>query len=81
MLNSDRVIMLCYFRCDCKSLGSRPILRKMTAALERVNKRIFKLRRRLHMDVRKIECSNRGLWRKANATPSEGYAAAFSPSA
>ena len=41
MLNSDRVIMLCYFRSDYKSLGSRPILRKMTADQERVNKRIF----------------------------------------
>ncbi len=40
MLNSDRVIMLCYFRSDYKSLGSRPILRKMTADQERVNKRI-----------------------------------------
>lgn len=61
MLNSDRVTMLCYFRSDYKSLGSRPIVRKTTADLERVNKRIFKLRRRLHMEVTKIERSNPGL--------------------
>ena len=60
MLNSDRVIMLCYFRCDYKSLGSQPhFTRKMTADLQRVNKRILKLRYRLHMEVRKIERSNR----------------------